>query len=166
MSTFDAIENDGVCNIKYVQSERSAVEVSAPSNFMEHVVTDVDDGVLRIDYDGKHHSNNTDDIIIKVYSPTCKSIKNEGVGNITCDSLCADTLIVKNESVGSIELNKLAVSHLRVDNEDLGNVTITGKAETAKLINEGLGLIDVSGMECEDVGISNDGLGKVVTKTE
>lgn len=186
LEAFDAIDNEGFCNIVYVQSEKSALEVSSPRNLIEHVVTDVDDGVLRIEYDGKLHRNNTDDFIIKVYSPTCKLIKNEGVGKITCDSLCADTLIVKNEGVGSIELNKLAVSHLRadnegvgkisvnvldakyvrLDNEGLGSVTITGKAEEAKLINEGVGKIDASGLDCEDVGFSNEGLGKIVTKTE
>ena len=185
--SFDAIENNGMCDIVYVQSEKSAIEITAPANYIDRFETDVDDGVLRIDYNGKLRKNSTDDFDnfnIKVYSPTCKSIKNEGIGKITCDSLCTDTLIVRNEGLGSIELNKLTVSHLRadnegvgkielndvdakyvrLDNEGLGSVSITGKAETAKLINEGVGKVDASGLDCEDVGLSNEGLGKVVTK--
>lgn len=189
LEAFDAIENNGMCNIVYVQSEKSAVEITAPANYIDRFETDVDDGVLRIDYNGKLRKNSTDDFDnfnIKVYSPTCKSIKNEGIGKITCDSLCTDTLIVRNEGLGSIELNKLTVSHLRadnegvgkielndvdakyvrLDNEGLGSVSITGKAETAKLINEGVGKVDASGLDCEDVGLSNEGLGKVMTKKE
>lgn len=187
LESFDAIENNGMCNIVYMQSEKSAVEITAPANYIDRFETDVDDGVLRIDYNGKLRKNSTDDFDnfnIKVYSPTCKSIKNEGIGKITCDSLCTDTLIVRNEGLGSIELNKLTVSHLRADNEGVGNISvevldanyvrldndgvgsisITGKAETAKFINEGVGKIDASGLDCEDIGLSNEGLGKILTK--
>ena len=185
LEAFDAIENNGICNIVYVQSDRSAVEITAPEKYISRIETDVDDGVLRIDISGRQRRNNNAKIDIKVYSPTCRSIKNDGVGKISCDSLCADTLIVKNEGVGSIELKKLSVSHLkadnegvgkisvkvldakyvRLDNEGLGGVCISGKAETAKLINEGVGKIDATDLDCEDVGISNEGLGKVMTKT-
>lgn len=184
MESFDAIENNGMCNIVYVQSERSAVEISAPENYIDRIKTDVDDGVLCIDISGRLRRNSDTKINIKVYSPTCKSIKNEGVGNITCDSLRADTLIVKNEGVGSIELSKLSVSclkadnegvgkisvevldanYVRLDNEGVGSVCVSGKAEIAKLINEGVGSIDATELDCEDVGFSNEGLGKVLTK--
>lgn len=184
MESFDAIENNGMCNIVYVQSEKSAVEISAPENYIDRIKTDVDDGVLCIDISGRLRRNHDTKINIKVYSPACKSIKNEGVGNITCDSLRADTLIVKNEGIGSIELSKLAVSclkadnegvgkisvevldasYVRIDNEGVGSVSISGKAEIAKLINEGVGKIDATELDCEDVGFSNEGLGKVLTK--
>lgn len=184
MELFDAIENNGMCNIVYVQSEKSAVEISAPENYIDRIKTDVDDGVLCIDISGRLRRNSDTKINIKVYSPACKSIKNEGVGNITCDSLRADTLIVKNEGVGSIELSKLSVSclkadnegvgkisvevldanYIRLDNEGVGSVCVSGKAEIAKLINEGVGSIDATELDCEDVGFSNEGLGKVLTK--
>lgn len=184
MEVFDAIENNGMCDIVYVQSEKSAVEITAPAKFIDRFETDVDDGVLRIDGLGKIRGKQDEKFNIKVYSPTCRSIKNEGVGKISCDSLCADTLIVKNEGVGSIELKKLSVSHLKADNEGVGNISvevldanyvrldndgvgsisITGKAETAKFINEGIGSIDATELDCEDVGFSNEGLGKVMTK--
>ena len=184
LEAFDAIDNEGICNIVYVQSEKSAVEISAPENYIDRIKTDVDDGVLCIDISGRLRRNHDTKINIKVYSPACKSIKNEGVGNITCDSLRADTLIVKNEGVGSIELNKLAVSclkadnegvgkisvevldanYVRLDNDGVGSVSISGKAEIAKLINEGVGSIDATELDCEDVGFSNEGLGKVLTK--
>lgn len=184
LESFDAIENEGICDIVFVQSNRSAVEISAPERYIERFETDVDNGVLRIDVLGKIKGRNDEKFSIKVYSPTCKSIKNEGVGKISCDSLRADTLIVKNEGVGSIELSKVAVSclkadnegvgkisvevldanYVRLDNEGVGSVSISGKAEIAKLINEGVGMIDASGMECEDVGFYNEGLGNIVTK--
>ena len=186
LEPFDAIENNGMCDIVYVQSEKSAVEISAPGDYISLIETDVDDDVLRIDFSSRPRRNNNAKFDIKVYSPTCKSIKNDGVGKISCDSLCADTLIVKNEGVGSIELKKLSVSNLkadnegvgaisievldakyvRLDNEGVGSVSISGKAETAKLINEGVGKIDASDLDCKDVGVSNEGLGKVLTKKE
>lgn len=185
LEAFDAIDNEGICNIVYVQAERSAVEISAPENYIDRIKTDVDDGVLCIDISGRLRRNSGTKINIKVYSPTCKSIKNEGVGKISCDSLRADTLIVKNEGVGSIELSKVAISclkadnegvgnisaevldakYVRLDNEGVGSISISGKAETAKFINEGVGKIDATELDCEDVGFSNEGLGKVMTKT-
>ena len=186
LESFDVIENNGMCNIVYVQSEKSAVEITAPDKYISRIETDVDDGILRIDVLGKIRGRQGENFNIKVYSPTCRSIKNDGIGKISCDSLSVDTLIVKNEGVGSIELKKLSVSHLKADNEGVGNisievldanyvrldnegvgsVSISGKAETAKLINEGVGKIDASDLDCEDVGISNEGLGKVLTKKE
>lgn len=186
LEAFDAIDNEGICNIVYVQSEKSAVEISAPENYIDRIKTDVDDGVLCIDISGRLRRNSDTKINIKVYSPTCKSIKNEGVGKISCDSLRVDTLIVKNEGVGSIELKKLSVSHLKADNEGVGNISaevldakyvrldnegvgsisISGKAETAKFINEGIGKIDATDLDCEDIGFFNEGLGKVLTKKE
>ncbi|MBO4614986.1 MAG: DUF2807 domain-containing protein [Bacteroidales bacterium] len=184
LESFNAIKNEGMCDIVYVQSEKSAVEITAPARYIDRFETDVDDGVLRIDVLGKIRGRNAEKFSIKVYSPTCRSIKNEGVGKISCDSLYSDTLIVKNEGVGSIELKKLSVSHLKadnegvgaisvevidaeyvhLDNEGVGSVSISGKAETAKLINEGVGSIDASDLDCEDVGVSNEGLGKVFVK--
>ena len=184
LEAFEAIENEVVCNIEFVQADRSAVEITAPGNYISCIETDVDDSVLRIDDLGKIRGRQGEKFNIKVYSPTCRSIKNEGVGKISCDSLCADTLIVKNEGVGSIELKKLSISHLKADNEGVGNISvevldanyvrldndgvgsisITGKAETAKFINEGVGKIDASGLDCEDIGLSNEGLGTVITK--
>ncbi len=184
LESFYAIENNGMCNIVYVQSEKSAVEITAPDKYIGRIETDIDDGVLRIDVLGKIRGRQGEKFNITVYSPTCKSIKNEGIGKISCDSLYADTLIVKNEGVGSIELKNLSVSHLkadnegvgainvevldanyvRLDNEGVGSVSISGKAETAKLINEGVGSIDASDLDCEDVGISNEGFGKVFVK--
>lgn len=184
LEAFDAIENEGMCDIVYVQSEKSAVEITAPARYIDRFETDVDDGVLRIDVLGKIRGRNAEKFSIKVYSPTCRSIKNDGVGKISCDSLYSDTLIVKNEGVGSIELKKLSVSHLKadnegvgaisvevidaeyvhLDNEGVGSVSISGKAEKAKLVNEGIGEIDASGLDCEDIGLSNEGLGNIVTK--
>ena len=183
---FDAIENNGMCNVVYVQSENPKVEISAPGGYINRIETDVDDGVLRIDVLGKIHGRQGENFNITVYSPTCKSIKNEGIGKISCDSLHVDTLIVKNEGVGSVELKKLSVLHLKADNEGVGNisvevleanyvrlgnegvgsVSISGKAETAKFINEGVGKIDASDLDCEDVGVSNEGLGTVLTRKE
>ena len=173
LESFDAIENEGICDIVFVQSDRSAVEISAPERYIERFETDVDNGVLRIDVLGKIKGRNNEKFSIKVYSPTCKSIKNEGVGKISCDSLRADTLIVKNEGVGSIADNEgvgkikievLDANYVGLDNEGVGNVCISGKAETAELINEGVGKIDATELDCEDVGFSNEGLGKVLTK--
>lgn len=184
MESFNAIENNGICNIVYVQSDKSAVEITAPDKYISRIETDVDNGVLRIDISGRLSRNNNAKIDIKVYSPTCRSIKNSGIGKISCDSLCSDTLIVKNEGAGSIELKKLSVSQLkadnegigsisadvidaeyvRLDNEGTGSISISGKAETAKFINEGVGKIDASDLDCKDIGFFNEGLGKVITK--
>ena len=146
LEAFDAIDNEGICNIVYVQAERSAVEISAPENYIDRIKTDVDDGVLCIDISGRLRRNSDTKINIKVYSPTCKSIKNEGVGKISCDSLRVDTLIVKNEGVGSIELKKLSVSHLKAYNEGVGNISVEVlDANYVRLDNEGVGSVSISG---------------------
>ena len=57
LEAFDAIDNEGICNIVYVQSEKSAVEISAPENYIDRIKTDVDDGVLCIDISGRLRRN-------------------------------------------------------------------------------------------------------------
>ena len=65
---------------------------------------------------------------------------------------------------GKIKIEVLDANYVGLDNEGVGNVCISGKAETAELINEGVGKIDATELDCEDVGFSNEGLGKVLTK--
>ena len=164
LEAFDAIDNEGICNIVYVQAERSAVEISAPENYIDRIKTDVDDGVLCIDISGRLRRNSDTKINIKVYSPACKSIKNEGVGSIELSKLSVSCLKADNEGVGKISVEVLDANYIRLDNEGVGSVCVSGKAEIAKLINEGVGSIDATELDCEDVGFSNEGLGKVLTK--
>ena len=160
LDSFDVIEVEGVCDIEFVQSDRSEVEITATNRIINYIFAEVNEGKLKVSmfYD------NSDGVgKVVVYSPECKAIKNVGVGSITCDSLSVETLRLDNEGVGKIVVNNMKVSKLRVENEGVGCITVSGVAETARIDNEGVGMVDVSHLECGDVDVSNDGLGKILT---
>lgn len=180
VDSFCKIVNEGAFNIKFVQSEKSQVVVKGDEWVMNKVSTEVRDGELEIYNYGYAEGSNCE---ITVYSPNCTEIKNEGVGNIVCDSISASKLKIENEGVGHIEIKNVGVARLRVENagvgaidldgisaesidvenEGVGSVTIAGKAKTVRLENEGVGSIDATGMDCEDISVDNDGLGKIVS---
>jgi len=145
LEIFDAIENEGVCEIVLEQSYRSAAEISASDYVAKCITTKVEDGVLKIStlpIDNKNFKNK-----VTIYSPTCSAIKNDGVGSITCDSLSTGRLKVDNEGIGNITINNLTATRLKVENEGVGNITLSGVADSAKLENEGIGKIDALNLE-------------------
>ena len=160
LEAFDAIDSEGVCDIEFVQSDRSAVEITAASNKINFIETNVDDGKLKISANLVNKRNHHPKVI--VYSPSCKFIKNEGVGSITCDSLSTGTLRIVNEGVGDIIVNKLTTTKLKIESEGIGGITVCGAIENARLEKEGVGTIDLTCSECGEVNASNDGVGAII----
>ncbi len=180
VESFCKIVNEGAFNIKFVQSEKSQVVVTGEEWVMNKVNVDVRDGELEIYNYG--YADGADCEII-VYSPNCNEIKNEGLGNITSDSISCTKLKIENEGVGHIEIKKLDANRLHIENSGVGTITfgeirvesvdvenegvgvvsISGIAKTARLENEGVGSIDISGIECDDISADNDGTGKIIT---
>lgn len=179
---FSKIVNEAFFDIKYVQSEKSQVVVTADESEIKFIETDVYDGELEI-YSSKTNLDTKYDIII--YSPNCSEIKNEGVGMITCDSISSSKLKVENEGVGNIDIKKISGSKLNVENDGvgsinlesiavdfvyvenngLGNITLSGKTNSLILSNEGVGRIDAYNVESSTTSINNNGSGTIITSS-
>ena len=165
LNAFDAIENKGSCTIEFVQTDRSEVKIVASKKQMKHIKTKVRSGTLKISMDDECEENGIDTKLV-IYSPKCTAIKNEGLAYITCDSLCTEMLKIENEGVGTIIINKLNVKSLKAENVGLGGITVSGVANYALLVCEGLGVIDATELDCKNIKIPNDNLYAVLTKKD
>jgi len=182
LDDFDEIVNKSRYNIEYVQAQKTAIEVTGNNDLLNNIKAEIINGILEISTGEREIYD--DNYSIKVYSPTCKSITNEGSGVIKCKSLHTNMLSVRNESFGSIEISELEISDLQVYNESLsdivmenvnanyihaektgiGSIIISGNAQKADLINKGPSYIDISRLTCEDVHSESDGVGEIKTR--
>ena len=160
LESFEEIHNNGIFNVKIVQSNESKVEIRVHENIMQYVATEVKDGILSIyfDYDGTIDASIHD---IVVYTPNCKVINNITIGKISCDKLTSASMKVINEGIGKVDLNNVTADKIEIINEGIGELEIKSiEAKKISVSNEGLGKIRLSG-NVDEAYYSNEGIGRI-----
>lgn len=180
LESFEEICNNGIFNVKIVQSNESKVEIRVHENIMKYVVSEVKDGKLSIyfDYDGTIDACPHD---IIVYTPKCKVINNITIGKISCDKLTsasmkvinegigkvdlanvsADKIEIINDGIGELEIKCIEAKKISVSNEGLGKIRLSGNVDEAYYSNEGIGRIDAAHLTASKIDATNDGIGKI-----
>ena len=139
---FDKVENQVVGDIQLVQSKDSRVTLSAPENYIDLFEFKNEDGKLDLSFAKDNISIETKDVVIIIYSPTFRKIKNSGAADIRMDSLTTDELEVKNSGVGAFNLNQVKVQKLEVSCNGVGSITMDGQSDEADYNCSGVGSIN------------------------
>lgn len=146
-SSFNQIENTTVADVIYRQSDDVTITVTAESNLLGHIVTENNNGTLRIRTD---HWNTcldyTERPVITVTSPALKNIDLSGSGNIFADIMSGNSLIIKLSGSGKIVTESLSCNDLSVIISGSGDVEISEAfCQDADFNLSGSGDLDISG---------------------
>ena len=124
---FTSIENEGSINVFVEYASTFSVVVEANDNIVDHVKTDVVNGVLKIDMQDGSYSNLR--IVVRVRMPEIGRVSNDGSGDISFTSAFnTDNLDVVVHGSGDVAFSDLTTESLTTEQVGSGNITIEGSA--------------------------------------
>jgi hypothetical protein len=118
VADFTKVSSEGVFEVTITQGDLQSVEITADDNIIQRVKTEVVDNELRLYLDDRNYK----DISLKanIVSERINGIENMGIGNV----------VISNVDEGG---------NFNVYNSGTGDISITGRAESLTVKNEGDG---------------------------
>jgi hypothetical protein len=148
LSGFKAVDVAGSFDVYVTQGETESVKVDAPANVMDHIITEVEDGVLKI-YDKKHNGSgnwfNGDHkkIVVYVTVRDLNAVGVSGSGDVFFkDGVKSDNLKIRVSGSGDVS-GKIDAKTLACSISGSGNMKLNGHAEDSNVSVSGSG--DYSG---------------------
>jgi hypothetical protein len=138
LSGFNAVTVAGSFDVKIAQTGTESVRIDAPAEVMDHIITEVNNGVLKI-YN-KHDEWNWGNwwghhkkIIINVTVKDINSVYISGSGDVAFkDGLTANSLKLKISGSGDMN-GKINVKMLESSITGSGDMTLYGRAESSSV---------------------------------
>lgn len=153
------------------QGEVESLEIETDEEFMDHVKTKVQDGVLRIDVVGEWLDRITT-LFARgyesqriIYHLTVKDLKElyvSGVAKINMEALITAELTLRLNGAADIEINSLNVGQLYVKLPGAGNIKLGGYAERQEVSVSGAGSYSTRKLESKSARVSITGVGKAI----
>lgn len=184
LESFTGIESSVAADIVYKMNEgESSIKIEAPENFIDRIGCKVEDGILKLSFDGKQSRGK---VTITAQSPSLNrlnirgagdflapygivspsmDIDIQGAGDIDLDGLdCLGDVSIVLRGAGDIDISDLSCREVKVEVLGAGDVDLTGVAASADLSIKGAGDIDIVGLEVGDVTSSVQGVGSIRRK--
>lgn len=112
VSGFHGIDVGGVYQVEVSAQKEFSVTVETDDNLVPMIKTEVDDGILRIESDGRISPKNT--IRIKIGAPNIDSLEVSGVANVTVNDVKNSSLAINSSGASKISVSG-ETSQLTVD---------------------------------------------------
>ncbi len=181
---FIGIESSVAADIVYrMTAEEPSIKIQAPENFIDRISYEVEDGILKLTFDGKPSSGK---VTITAQSETLSrlnirgagdfdapygivspfmDIDIQGAGDIDLNGLdCIGDVSIAVRGAGDIDISELSCQCVKVEVMGAGDVVLEGTAASADLSIKGAGDIDIAGLSVDDVTSSVQGVGSIRRK--
>ncbi len=187
MSPFNALSNECALDISYIPSNEYKVFINMDEQYARKLVTEVQNGMLRIYMDGNAVKMDDDKYVVIVYAPVLVEVHNTGSGDVELANLTLTNLTLENSGSGDIELTmaryqqsdaprtltirnrgagdvecECFVSQLSVENEGSGDVDLKGTTTELTITCIGAGDVEADELTAERAVITAKGTAKVV----
>lgn len=164
-SSFSKVKSGGIFQIEIIPGDDYSVEVSAESNLLPYIVTDVDGNTLEIRTRGAHNLHNNLPMKIYITTPRLKAIGLSGSGSMKTGSFESDEFVVTLSGSGEIETGVLA------DNVDIrlsgsGRIKMSGECNHGDFVISGSGKIMAFGLEQQSCHSTISGSGDLFVNVE
>ena len=144
VGTFTGIEVGGAFNIFLTQNDKTSLTIEADENLMEHITTEVSNGVLEI---GSRNIRNATRLNIYISTPAIESLEISGAATLkTENALQAEILSIdaSGASRGNLEIS---ATNIEIEASGASQLKLTGYAETQKINASGASEVDAAGLE-------------------
>ena len=157
---FDKVKSEGAFDVHITNGAKHEIIISAESNILPYIETDVNGSTLRLHVRGLHNVKNRLPMEVYITTPFLKGIKQSGSGVITTDYFESDDVDIVVSGSGTIETAMEAVS---VDAliSGSGSLYVTGDAIDADYVVSGSGRIDAYDLTVRDCEATISGSGSV-----
>jgi len=144
------------------QQEGTSVRVEADDNLLDHIVTEVRDGALRVGPAEGVRLRPSGPLRVFVTTPILTSIESAGSGSVEAPNFRVGDLSVSLAGSGSARLPNLEAELLKVSAAGSGDVHVSGKARRQVISLAGSGGVDAQDLESESVEASIAGSGSAL----
>lgn len=164
LSGFHAIEVSGSYAVYITQGSTESVKVEAPADVIDHIVTEVQDGVLKVH--NKHESgwnwggwNSHKKIAVYVTANALNKLDVSGSGDAYFkDGIHGNEIKIRVSGSGDV-LGKLDVKTLDCSISGSGDMKISGHAESSSVSVSGSGDYEAKGLETANTTVHVSGSG-------
>jgi hypothetical protein len=138
---FSKVTSDGDFQVIIMPGNEYAVEVTAESNLLPYIETTVEGNELKIHTRGIRTLQNQLPIEVFITTPSLKSLRLSGSGNIETGFFSAENFHILVSGSGTIKTN-IQAYNLNATISGSGNIILTGLANQTNFTISGSGIID------------------------
>jgi len=164
-SIFDEVKSEGAFDVHITNGDEYDIVITAESNILPYIETDVKGKKLRLHVRGLHNVKNRLPMQVYITTPYLEGIKQSGSGIITTGYFESDDMDIVVSGSGTIET---AVDAISVDAivSGSGKLYISGDAVDADYVVSGSGRIDAFDLPVRDCEAKISGSGSVWTNVD
>ncbi len=166
LSGFTGVQTATAIDIYLTQGNKFEVIVEADDNLIEHIVTKVDDGVLKVYFD-RVNVTWSEKKVVHVTMKDIDYIKASSAGDVIGKTLIkAEDLKIRTSSAGDVRLEVIAKS-LDLSTSSSGDITLSGEADYLEASTSSAGDIKAYELTVKEADINASSAGDVkITVTE
>ncbi len=157
---FDEVVSSGDFHVNVIAGNTYSVEVTAESNLLPYIETDVNGSTLKIRTRGVHSLRQNDPIEIYITTPVLNGLSISGSGYIKTDSFLSDEFKIAVSGSGDID-TKVNADVIKVNVSGSGIVSLEGSATATDFVISGSGKIKSYKLEQLDCNVKISGSGDV-----
>lgn len=153
----------GSMDVQLTQGPETSVKIEADDNIIPHILTQDEDGVLRI----RPRKNNTSftsehDIVVYITTPTLESVQINGSGSVMGKTKFSgsDNLSLRISGSGDIDLD-VNTPEAKSEISGSGNITLRGETQRQSVQITGFGKYMGDGLKSENATVRITGSGDV-----
>ncbi len=157
---FNALEINISGNVEVRTDSVFSIEVTCEENIIQYLETDVDNGVLKIDFDRNVYGVNG--LKIRVSAPSWKAFEVSGSANVEVqDAISGDRLNLDVGGSGNIDVFDAIFDKTRITVSGSGNIEIDGSGTDLDCNVSGSGDIDALDFPVKTAEVTVSGSGSV-----
>lgn len=162
VKNFHAVSFDGIGNLKLIQGDKEGLVIVADSAVLPLIKTDVQNGVLQINFEHKMSMmlNGSQKIHFHLSFRNLSKLTISGVARVAAASLTAKNFDINSAGASVITIGNLSCDHLKVALPGAGTVDLSGKSNQANFNLSGLGTIHAGQLKTLAANIEIAGAGK------
>jgi hypothetical protein len=153
----------GSHDVNFIRSEERKIDIKIDSNLSDHLLTETNNGKLRIKTENNINLRPSKPISIKVYAPNIYSFSLMGSGSIDADHVKTENTELDINGSGDISL-KTTARKVNASISGSGDMKIFGTADRTSFSISGSGDIDASELEAQSVEAKISGSGEIYCK--
>jgi hypothetical protein len=159
-SAFNSINLTGSIDVEAMAGQELQITVRGEDNLLEHVITEVRDGVLHVELESGSY-NFRKRMVVRVQVPELDSVQLYGSGDFIVQGIARDQFDVTLRGSGDMVVKGLSTKQLRVNLDGSGDILISGKTQQLTASLRGSGDMNLSGLDAALVNTTLAGSGEI-----
>lgn len=164
---FRGIKLDGICNVTIVNSDKCAIAVSGPKNFVENLSWNVEQGTLNIKLKKNNVAyrikNKSEYPEITVYVSELVTLEKNNMGKVSVQgNLNTPNVWIKNNTMSELELGNINCGSLKIELNSAGRISVGNiDARDVTIINDSMGDVKTGDVKCSSLNVKLLGGGSI-----